>query len=703
MRSSNLRSAAVRTLPGVAAALAVFALGAEIADARKRARIDPDLYRRPLVLTSFRQADRVDVRRNEVLVFRFSAVVRRNSLDGRSFRVLQQTGVGGKPAVGALIAKANAVLFDPTRTQRNYDDSRRPRSGVALADHPLGFGAFTDYAVQVPAPPEGHVLRNARGAPIVRRYDASFRTSGTYADPVPGQPSFVGDAGTGNLGFEPPRSASTGLVDEDALIRLEFSEPIDIDSMDPTSTVLVTRVRVNESVPGSIRIDPNDRTGRVFQFVPSLGFGSDLANGTGWEVQVTLVGDDPATPAIEGIRDLAGNPLKRGVTLPVFTTRFVPGKQSASIVTETFANQLRMDPVTVADGGEWNTVEKGVLASGAATTYPDADVSYWLNPPAGVTVVFTRQNDPIVTDTAQPGCVAARPTGSRGQFLFVPADVGERAAIVSMGWGPSSNALFGSSHAEVTLRLGHTSSTALVADFASNVNVGNPVQVYKGPYTIQQAKNIQPTDLPLTNGVSRDPPAPPPAQPPWGVPKGYCAWPAFTTPFEWNGLNNLVFDAACLPGPTCQIIRGSFVAGGTPFPNRRAIGADYQGGTATFTVDSVVLDMRISKRRRTTYATSLWYEVAGDGAQFAAPIVSPVGQPGGVVVSIELEGAPGKPDPLQPGGFVPNTALSTGWVPVTDVSAIDGHRFFRFRVSMATSLSTGQGARITSIQFPYRF
>jgi hypothetical protein len=678
----------------VIAGMAVFAAGTEVAEA-KRARIDPALYRKPLVLTSFLQADRVDVRRNERLTFKFSAVVKKGSLDSRSLRVLQQTGTGTKQAIGALIPNANVVTFDPTRTQRNYDDSRRPNSTVTSGDNPLGFGSYTDFLVQVPGPPELHVLRNSRGSGILQKYNSDFRTNGSYDDPVAGQPYFVGDAGTGNLGFEPPRSASTGLVDEDAVIKLEFSEPIDIDSLDPSSTVLVTRVRVNEAVPGFIRLDPNDRTGRIFEFVPSLGFGSDIANLSGWDIQVHLIGDDPSTPVVEGIRDLAGNPLKRPYAAPLFRTRYVEGKKSSSIVAETFNNQLKMDPITVTEGGEWNTIAKGELRGGDATAYADMDVSYWLTPPAGLTVAFTRQNDPIVADVQQAGCVSGRPTGSRAQLLFVPADVGERAAIVSMGWGPSSNALFGSSHSEITLKLGHTSNTALVADFPSNINVGNPVQVYKGGYSIPQAKNIQPSDGVDGSGITRDPTA--------GQPKGYWPWPAFTTPFEWNGLNNLVFDAACLPGPTCQIIRGSFVPAGIPFPNRRAVAADYQSSTATFTVDQVVLDTRIQKRRRTTYATSLWYELASDTPQFAAPIVSPSAQPGGVTVVVELEGAHGKADPLNPGGFIPNTATATGWVPVSDVSTIDGHRFFRFRIAMIANLNTGQSARVSSVQVPYQF
>jgi hypothetical protein len=670
----NGRSIAAAVVGG-----AVLASAAGVAEAKK-ARVDPALYRSPLVLTSFVQNGRTDVRRNESLQFKFSAVVRKGSVDSRTIRILQQTGTGTKQALGALIPKSNVVRFDPTRTQRNYDDSQRPNTTVTEGDNASGFESYTDYLVQIPGPPEIKILRNSRNDRILQGFSGQYRTNASYDDPVAGQPYFVGDGASGNLGFDPPRSGATGLVDEDAVILLEFSEPVNIDTLDPSSTVLVTRIRVNESVPGFIRLDPNDRSGRRFQFVPSLGFGSDVANLSGWDIQVTLT---------EGITDLAGNPLKRPFVAPLFRTRYVEGKKSASIVAETFANQTKMDPVTVTDGGEWNTVEKGSLRGGAATTYPAQDVNYRINPP-GVTTVLTRQNDPLVTDQSQSGCFV-RTAGSRAQMLYIPADVGEAAAIVSTGWGPSSNALFGSNHPEITLQLAHTSNSALGSDMTTNVNIGNPVQVFKGSYLIPQAKNIQTSDGNLNaNGVTPDPYA-----------KGYWLWPQFTTPFEWNGQNNLVFDAACQPAVTCQILRGSFVPAGIPFPNRRAVGTNYTASSADFTVDTVVYDIRFNKRRRTTRATSQWYELASDSTQFAAPIVSPVGQPGGVSVLVEVEGAHGKPDPLKPGGFIPNTTTATGFT--TTVSDIDGHRFFRFRVTMASNLTTNQTARITSVQFPYQF
>ena len=49
----------------------------------------------------------------------------------------------------------------------------------------------------------------------------------------------------------------------------------------------------------------------------------------------------------------------------------------------------------------------------------------------------------------------------------------------------------------------------------------------------------------------------------------------------------------------------------------------------------------------------------------------------------------------------PSSSTGTGFTPHS--SDIDGHRFFRFRVSMFANLTTNQTARITAVQFPYCF
>ena len=676
--TSARRSRLSRIALGAAAGAVVIGAAAGTAEARRK--LDPRLFTNPLVLTSFLQSGRIDVHRNEPLLFRFSAILRKGSVDNRSLRVTEVTGTGLRPAVGALITKNNTIKFDPTRTQRNYDESRKRNAPVIDKDNPEGFASFMDFSVHIPGPPEFHVLRNRQGAGIIQSFLSDFRSDGTYDDPVLGQPIFIGSNGTGQLGFDPPKSGSTGLVDEDAVIILEFNEPISIDSLDPSTTVLVRRVTVNEYVPGFVRIDPSDRSGRRFHFVPSLGFGSDEANLSGWDIEVQLT---------QGIVDLAGNPLKRPFIAPLFRTRYVPGKPSSSIVNESFVNQTKMDPVTPNEGGEWNTLEKGACKGGAPTTYTPIDVIYTSAVVGSPSVVRTRVNDPLVTTLSQAGCVS-RPAGSRAQMLYVPGDVGVEAAITAVGWGPSSNALFGSAYDFVSMRMGHSSLNSLSNDFTANFNVGNSLKVFEGQYIVPQAKNIKTTDPQNANGVSPDPTA-----------TGFWLWPTFTSPFEWNGSNNLIFDSAVKAGNNCQILRIAFIPAGIAFPNRRAVATNYLGATADIAPDTVVYDIQFRKRRRTTRATSLFYELASDNPVFAAPVVSPVGQPGGVQMVVEMEGADGKPDPLNPGGFIPNTPPATGWT--TDVSEVDGHRFFRFRFIMVANLASGQTARVTSIQFPYQF
>ena len=662
-----MRTSTVRLVAAVAVSAGAFTF------ATRSSQAAPARTRGALVLTSFVQNGRTDVRRNERLEFKFSVQVRKGSVDDRSIRVDEVSGASKGAAIGARIVRGNVVTFDPQRTQRNYDASKEPNAPFVEKDNPTGFSSYQDFEVEVAAQPESsHTVKSTTGGSVLAFFSGTFTTNSSYDDPVPGQPYFVGDHGTGLLGFEPPRSGATGLVDEDALVVLEFSEPILIDTLDPSSTVIVTRITVNEQIPGYVKADPTEPSGRRFFFVPSVGFGSDTANFQGWDVQVTLT---------TGITDLAGNALKRPVILPVFRTRYVSGKASCSSITESFNDQKKMDAQTTATGGEWNTIEKGALRGGGATAFP-AQV---YQPTVANTVpslVRTRVAEPLVAKTVPPGVgggCQVRPTGSRVQMLYVPAEVGAEGAIVGVGWGPSSNALFASTHPEIIISMGHTSLGGLGVSFAGNVNIGSPQQVYKGQYDIPQAKNINP---PLLD-------------------TGYWDWPTFQTPFEWNGVDNLVFDSACDGANNCQILRVGFVPAVVAYSIRRAASLNYKGTNADFTTDSVIYDIRFKKRRRKTQAISAWYELASDKPIFATPIVSPVGQPGGVTVQLEVEGADGRPDPFVVGGFIADPTTGTGFTEIA--SEIDGHRFFRFRLSMYANLSTNQTARIASVQFPYCF
>lgn len=655
------------------------ALTPDTADARARRKA-----RAPLVLTSFVQEGRTDVRRNETLKFKFSALLKKKSVSRRTVRISAVTSNGLVPATGAFKVRGSRIKFDPTRSQRNFDESRKRNAIVSEPDNPEGFGSFQDYVVDIQAFPDTPVLKNRINRPMRQSYTDTFRTNGDYDDLFEGQPRFVGDFGSGLLGFSPPRSGVTGLVDEDAVIVLEFSEPMDISTLDPASTVTVRRISLDQSVPGTIRKDPNEPNGRRFLFEPSFGFGSDALNERGWDIEVTIgnfeTGQFPT--------DLAGNPLKRPITFPVFTTRYVEGAATASVISEDFSDQANMDLATLVLGGEWNTLEEGALLGGVPTTFPDQDVRYDAVNTGVPTFVRTRLAVPLVAETAIAAC-AASPNGNRQQTLYFPADIGGEGAIVAMGWGPSSNALFAATYSQVELRLQHTSINSLGTNFEGNYNLGGPQTVFSGEYDVPQAKNINPTDPVDANGVTQEPNE-----------TGYWLWPQFSTPFEWNGSDNLLFEQIAEPGSTCQIMRVGFFPGGTASAQRHAFVGNTTSPTAAF-VQPVVFDARIKKRRRTTQAISTWYQLVSDDGQFSQPIVSPVAQPGGVSVIVEMEGAHGKVDPLNPGGLIADPVTATGWT--TDVTQVGGHRFVRFRVRMVANLGTNQSARITSIQIPFRF
>ncbi len=669
-----MRRSSIRLVLGLTVAAATLGMVAEGAQAKRRRRLNPRLARAPLYLSSFLQDGRTDVRRNEQLVFKFTALLRTGSLENRTVQIAAVTPSGVRPARGALRAKGTKVFFDPTRTQRNFDESRKKNSTVTDKDNPTGFEAFQDYTILLPAAPELNTLQNKRRDPLRQEFTSNFRTNGTYDDPVAGQPQFIGDFGTGKLGFDPPRSGSTGLVDEDAIVVFEFSEPIDINTLDPSSSVTVERIAIGEPVPGFIRLDPLDGSGRRFQFVPSLGFGSDEVNSSGWDIVVRLT---------TSVKDLAGNPLKRPVEFPVFRTRFVPGKPSSSILSEGFDDQTRQDPLSILEGAEWDTLEEGFLLGGVPTTFPNVDVQY-TTASTGTAIVRTRVAEPLVAEAVPAsgggGC-ATVPQGSRTQMLYIPADIGAEAAVVGVGWGPSSNALFAATYPDIELRLGHTSVATLGSDWDANVNLGSPLLVYQGDYHVPQALDIFPG----------------------GVDMGYWDWPTFTSVFEYNGFNNFVFDAKAPGGNNCQILRVGFVPAGVTFANRRAVSRNAESPTADFGLgaDKVIYDIRLKKRRRTTRATSNFIELASDNPVLAAPILSPPGQSGGVDVLLELDGAHGKSDPFNPGGFIADASTATGWT--SDATKIDGHRFVRFRVTMVANLTTNQTARVSSIQVPYQF
>jgi hypothetical protein len=258
----------------------------------------------PFHLTSFVQRGRTDLRRNEMLEFRFSAPLKRGSVDERTLQVVE----GRRPVIGARIVTGNVVRLDPRRTQRNYDATRLPSGPTYMErDHEIGFSGQASFEVLIRAGSEQRVLRSRDGGRITRRYAGKFGTGTLYLDPVPGQPEFAGDYGTGLLGFDPPRDGQTGLIAPGASIVFGFSEPIAPESMILGETVLVQRVSDGSNVEGTLAPFPIASSMLTeYRFTPTGGWGAD--------------GIDVAVSITTGVTDLAGNALKRPFGMPAFRT-----------------------------------------------------------------------------------------------------------------------------------------------------------------------------------------------------------------------------------------------------------------------------------------------------------------------------------------------------------------------------------------------
>jgi hypothetical protein len=258
------------------------------------------------LLTSFVQRGRTDIRRNEVLEFRFSAPLRRGSVDDRTLQVVELIPEGRRPVVGARIVQGNVVRLDPRRTQRNYDAAQLPDSTVTERDHEIGFSASARFEVQIRDGASKRVLRARDGRRIARRYDGSFATNTLYDDPVPGQPNFVPAGGWYPYEFSPPRSGATSLVDADAVILFRFSEPIAPESMRLGETVIVRYLQSDATLPGTLAPWGAGQSLDLWVFAPTGGFDSNFSLSVG----ITT-----------GITDLAGNPLQRAVPTASYAIR----------------------------------------------------------------------------------------------------------------------------------------------------------------------------------------------------------------------------------------------------------------------------------------------------------------------------------------------------------------------------------------------
>jgi hypothetical protein len=267
------------------------------------------------------------------------------------------------------------------------------------------------------------------------------------------------------------------------------------------------------------------------------------------------------------------------------------------------------------------------------------------------------------------------------QWIYTQAELGGPGAITAIGWGPSSNALFASDHSKVKVTLGHTQGDALTTNMLNNFDVGTPVKVADAHYIIPQRATIDPPCITDACAV------------------GYWPLPAFSNFFEFNGKNNVVLDVDATFGTNYQITRIFF--GPVGFPNRHTFALS--GTTAGTILEPVVTDMSFTKKRRTTYAQSKFYDSLQNSPDYSTVIISPSTQSGGTSMQIQFEGAEGIqfPIPGNPNNTVPDPTTYTGFI--TNIDQLDGYRFIRFRITFIANVNTGQVPVVNSLAIPYIF
>ncbi|MCU0726659.1 MAG: Ig-like domain-containing protein [Planctomycetes bacterium] len=628
-----------------------------------------------LAVIYFSHRGRTDVYRNQVLEFRFTAPVKKSSLEHRTLRILsgagQETPVSGARILGSDIGlDGDRIFFDPSKSQHVYD-----RDGMGgVPDQPFGFESLANHTVLIPGYPEQKTLRNMSGSPLLATYTASFTTSDLFI-PEQDPPAFLG------YRFVPPPNED-GTINYQADLILEFDEAMDPSTVDPGNTLTVYR-RITIDTPGGPVVKQGyypvsveaSKDGRTFRLSPSINWGS--------EAEVTITVSD-------GIRDLAGNPIvprpvNASQTNPfVFVTEYKDGLTLVDFINEDFATNVYHDEGAIipADSGDWNTTEAGALLGGPITQ-SEATVT----PAANNSSTFLFNISwPLVADKTTNSCplMPSGVTWTKGirlQSSFAQSELGGKGSITEILWGPSSTYTFPATHPNIEIRLGHMNNTTgvLGTDLTANFqNSAVPTPHYSGEYSI-----------PLNQNVTW-----------WPFPK-------LTAPFDYNGTNAVVVDYQISAAPDCQgwiCWAYTFLTGG---PGRRVAGAQDRSAllddgfiTAGGRTPEIILYTRFIKKRRVTQAQSYFYDTQVPNPDYSAAVVSPQVQAGGASYLLEVQGADAVFDPGT-NRWVDNPATYTAWT--ADVNSCDGKRMLRFRFTLYSNMNSNSVARITSLQIPYTF
>lgn len=592
--------------------------------------------------------------RNEPLVFKFSSPVDPESVSINGLRVLSQ----GDIIPGRIEIDRNVVTWFPVvlpGEQNDYVPNNFPPING------LGFRGGTRYQVQMLGG-SPFSIHSAQGRPLSATFNASFTTSTKFLpEEVPTPPSLL----TSSPIFDPlpiqdgdPFSSNPDdwpLIDPSRVrIRLDFSEPLHPQTLNPFATITLINISENVVVPGVG--EP-----ALVRLVQSPEADSVEA------VCLTSLGDRPLSTEpfyfelriARAVTDLAGNALPQDIVMH-FRTADKFAEPNFLVQTETFDTDEFLSPTQSSAKWGRGVLEGADLAARSTIYIPMLPRIGGAPPPNTFNLPhpLVEKNNP------------STPNGTSFMMRFEPTSVQsiEGESIVNMSWAPKSGFSFFSQYENVRMTLGHKVNMPAELDFlyAANYDLGvpnNPTSVFEGTYTT-------PVDLAAT----------------------WIPWPEFQTDFEYTSNHDLLlFWDMPEGGDTYQLFRND---SSRSFLRNRifSFGGDNRGRNGRENTQYETMFDLVSK---SSLALSLTYPVQFAGEDLGDPeytaflaLEDPTRA--GTQILVEWAGSDTPGTPIPSDRFVPSIGVANGLKSIA------------FKVSLTADPFTGIVPRIFSISFAVR-
>ncbi len=647
------------------------------------------------------------VARNSVVRLFFSTTVLPSSVHDQSIRVRSGGQFQTRPE-GSFLISGNIIEFDPTVSATGGANALGFKAGIQiLLDIPLFDGQAGQLSQVQPA---NNYLQNVEGNPIaIASGDnkITFSTGATWNDTKPGPPGALG------LEFTPAPNA-VGQVPANGAVTIVFDEAINPETIVLSKNLFLTNNTVTsasfqQDIPS---ITFFDGALTRYTFLPVFGFGTGP-----FEIAVNFIDpDNPQSFAPANLpRDLGGNPVQNFTFLRTFATQFDPTVVNTALIREDFLDATNRDAAfTDAIWGDDQEIPFAIVALPVTTRSAKVNVAAIstlgggsttidnLPPPGFTNLPIPDEEDycptvnPLVgSDLLVPNTQPPTADGRRQLNLYRAAELGGNGTVIRVAWGPDSDATFAATYEGTILRLGHKQlgTSFATSGFFAQFDVDGFVEVVSATnYTVPQAADI--------NGGPRND-------------DGYLDWPALTTFFDYNGVDELILDVEAKEGNTFQQFR-TWLNYFTPFGtctcftqfigqcqpdaslgNRQfdsTYGNDSPNPPGSFNIFNPspfvhVMEFEMAKLR--SDGQSIYYDSRSTDPDYLSPIISPSVQPGGATVALTWSASAD--------GVMEDVPFNT------NINASDGFQFLRWHAVLHANFFTKARARIQLIEVPYIF